>query len=272
MNQPLPKSAKNAERHLSDLQAGHESGLGYFYNTYYRHYAYRAYRFVKDDVVAHVMAQEAFLRLWMMRGLIRDVSHLHEFLGSQLREAGKAYYGKTINRFYRSMLRLDGIEDFQEFMLGYEAEEEQEEDTVHLDQLEEEKQRQLEKLNGLLPNLNDQQQLFIRLCLRFDFSYDRVAHHLGGISDYEVGQRVEQCISHLKAALSDTNRLDHAASTRPIVAEGMLTEEQAQILAMRYDLQYSFEEIAGALQLDDAKVKSLFVQAYAVIRKAKKSA
>ncbi|MBK1439844.1 hypothetical protein JHJ32_07605 [Parapedobacter sp. ISTM3] len=268
----LLKSTKNAEKYLAKLKAGQEEGLNYFYHAYYRHYAYRAYRFVKEDVVANAMAQEAFLRLWILRGIIRDVSHLHEFLGNQLREAGKAYYGKTINRFYRSMLRLDGIEDFQEFMLGYELEEEQEEDTVCLEQLEKEKQQHLEKLNGLLPNLDEQQQLFIKLCLKYDFSYERVAHHLGGISDYEVAQRMEQCIANLKAALSDTTKLDSATRTKPIVTEGMLTDEQAQVLAMRYDLQYSFEEIAEALQLDDVKVKSLFVQAYAVIRKSKKSA
>ncbi|WP_257667409.1 sigma factor-like helix-turn-helix DNA-binding protein [Parapedobacter tibetensis] len=266
------KSNKNAEKYFAELKAGHEEGLNYFYNAYYGHYAYRAYRFVKEDVVAHAMAQEAFLRLWIMRGIIRDVPHLHEFLGLQLREAGKAYYGKTINRFHRSMLRLDGIEDFQEFMLGYELEEEQEEDAVYLEQLEEEKQRHLEKLNGLLPHLDNQQQLFIKLCLKYDFSYERVAYHLGGISDYEVAQRVEQCVANLKAALSDTAKLDSATRMKPIVTEGMLTDEQAQVLAMRYDLQYSFEEIAEALQLDDSKVKSLFVQAYAVIRKTKKSA
>lgn len=58
-----------------------------------------------------------------------------------------------------------------------------------------------------------QMQLFIRLCLRYDFSYERIAYYLGGISDYDVSLRVEQCISHLKAALADTSRLDRAASS-----------------------------------------------------------
>lgn len=272
MIKPLNKSRKNAEKYFAELKAGRETGLNYFYDAYYAHYAYRAYRFVKEDVVANAMAQEAFLRLWIMRGVIRDVEHLHTFLGSQLREAGKAYYGKTINRFHRSMLRLDGIEDFQEFMLGYEVEEEQETDTVYLEQLEAEKQRHLEHLNSLLPNLDDQQQLFIKLCLKYDFNYERVAYHLGGISDYEVANRIEHCIANLKVALSDTSKLDNASRTKPIVTEGMLTDEQAQVLAMRYDLQYSFEEIAEALQLDDAKVKSLFIAAHSAIRKSKKSA
>lgn len=268
----LPNTKKNAEKYLAELKAGREEGLNYFYHAYYGYYAWRAERFVKDDVVANAIAQEAFLRLWIMREIIRDVEHLHQFLAQQLHEAGMTYYRKSINRFHRSMLRLDGIEDFQEFMLGYEEMDVEEVDTVYLEQLEAEKRQQLEKVNGLLPHLTDQQQLFLRLCLRYGFNYERIAHHLGGISDYEVAQRVEQCITNLKAALSDTSKLDGATRTKPLVTEGMLTEEQAQVLAMRYDLQYSFEEIAEALQLDDTKVKSLFVQAHAVIKKSKKSA
>lgn len=272
MTKPLLKTKKKAETNFRQLKDGLESGLNYFYDAYYPHYSYRAYRFVKEDLIADSIAQEAFLRLWVMRDILQDVNHLHQFLSQQIREAATAYYGKTIYRFHRNMLRLDGIEDFQEFMLGYEVEEEAEEDTVYLEQLEEEKRQQLVKVNELIPHLNQQQQLFIRLCLKYEFNYERIAYHLGGISDYEVGQRIENCIANMKAALCDTQRLEKTNRTKPIAMEGMLSDEQAQVLMLRYDLQYSFEEIAEALKLDDNKVKSLFVQAYAVIRKSKKSA
>src|SRR5690606_8572789 len=204
--QTLKKAAEAFHR----FKAGDETGLNYFYRAHYDHYAWRAERFVKDDMVGNTIAQEGFLRLWLMRDVIRDVAHLHEFLGQQLREAGMAYYRKSLNRFHRSMLRLDGIEDFQEFMLGYELEDEAEEDAVYLEQLEAEKQRQLEQVNRLLPNLTEQQQLFLRLCLRFSFNYERIAYHLGGISDYDDGQRGEQCLTNLNAALSDTTKLEAA--------------------------------------------------------------
>jgi len=272
MEQPLLKTKKRAERHFKLLKEGNETGLNYFYHGYYTHYAYRAMRMVKEDLIANSMAQEAFLRLWVMRDMLRDIDHLHQFLVQQIREAAGAYYGKTIYRFHRSMLRLDGIEDFQEFMLGYELEEEAEEDTIYLERLEEEKTQRLARVNELIPHLNQQQQLFIRLCLKYEFNYERIAYHLGGISDYEVGQRIENCIANMKAALSDTQKLEKASRTKPMVMEGTLSDEQAQVLMLRYDLQYSFEEIAEALKLDDNKVKSLFVQAYAVIRKSKKSA
>lgn len=266
------KTKKNAERHFIKFKEGDETGLNYFYRAYYPHYAYRAERYVKEDVAASSMAQEAFLRLWLMRHFIDSVEHLHQFLSQQIKEAGKAYYCKTIHRFYRSMLRLDGVEDYQEFMLGYEMEEEKEEDTVYLEQLEQEKQQQMERINQLLPNLNEQQQLFIRLCLRYSFNYERIAYHLGGISDYEVGLRIEQCIASLKAALTNGQKLEQLQKRKAVIMEGTLSEEQAQVLRMRYELQYSFEEIAETLKLDDQHVRQLFIQAFAIVKKAKQSA
>lgn len=157
-------------------------------------------------------------------------------------------------------------------MCGYAYEDDSDTDTVYLEQLEHEKQLRLEKINQLLPNISQQQQLFIRLCLKYDFNYERIAHHVGGISDYEVGLRVERCIASLKSLLCDSQRLDTVARKKPLVSEGALTDEQAQVLNLRYELQYSFAEIAATLQLDDTKVKQLFIQAHAAVRKNKKSA
>src|SRR5690606_16442973 len=155
------------------------------------------------------------------------------------------------------------------FMLGYEMEDDEAEDTVLIKQLELEKKKQWDKLQTLLPNLSQQQQLFIQLCLKYSFSYDRIAWHLGGISDYEVAQKVEKTISTLKAALCDSNKLESITKRKAFTCEGGLSDEQAKILNMRYELQYSFEEIADALGLEDNHVKKAFVQAYSTIRKSK---
>lgn len=263
---------KQPSHFLALLRRGDERGLEYFYNRHYQYLAGRALRATSDECTADSIAQEAMLRLWLFRERIPDLESISGFLKAQVRAAVVAFYSKTKNRFHRSLLRLDAIEDYQEFMAGYELEEEEEEDTAYFAELEEEKKRNLEKINRLLPNIDNQQQVFIKLCLKYDFSYDRVAYHLGGISDYEVAMRVERSIATLKAALADTSKLDQATRTKPIVTEGALTDEQAKVLSMRYELQYSFEEIAQALQLEDKHVKALFVQAHASIRKNKKSA
>lgn len=257
---------------LSLLQRGDERGLEYFYKRHYRYLAARALRATGDDCTADSIAQEALLRLWLVRDRIADLDSVLMFLVTQVRAAVDAFYRTTRNRFQRSLLRLDSIEDYQDFMCGYELEDEEEEDTAYLDEREAEARRNLEKINTLLPHLDDQLQLFITLCLKYNFSYERVAYHLGGISDYEVAMRVERSIATLRAALADTSKLDQATRTKPKMTEGALTDAQEKVLSMRYELQYSFEEIAQALKLGDEEVKELFVQAHATIRKRKKSA
>jgi len=270
MTNKLPKSLL-AKYYLKKLVQGEEQGLAYFYQLYFIPYVKRAERFVKDDAVAAYITQEAFLRLWLLRKTLNDVGGIEHFLFKQIREAAGAYYRKSSTRFQRSLLRLDAIEDYQEFMLGYEIEREEEEGTVYLDALEEEKQKQLDRVHALLPNLSQQQQLFIKLCLQYSFNYDRIAWHLGGISDYEVAVKIEKTIATIKATLCDGQKLEVMTKPKRFKCEGGLSEEQAQILNMRYELQYSFEEIAEALNLEDTQVKKLFVAAYAVI-KTKKSA
>lgn len=254
--------------YLRKLQAGDEHGLNHFYQLFFTPYFRKAERFVKDDAVAAYITQEAFLRLWLFRQTLKDVESLRQFLFKQIHEAANAYYRKSNTRFHRSLLRLDGIEDYQEFMLGYEAEEPLE-DIVYLDVLEKEKQTQLQQLHALLPNLSEQQQLFINLCLKYSFNYERIAWHLGGISDYEVAVRVEKTIATIKATLCDTQKLEQAAKPKRFKAEGGLSDEQAQVLTMRYELQYSFAEIAEALHLKDRQVKKLFIDARSVIKKQK---
>lgn len=272
MKQTLPRSLLT-KKYFEKFKDGKEKGLEYFYEQLYTQLSFRSKAYVKDCSVASSIAQEAFLRLWLLRSSIRDVDHLKDFLSKQIKEAGAAYYRKTNTRFHRSLLQLDGIEDFQEFMLGYEMEEEVEEDPIYLEELEAAKKAQLDQLQAILPHLTEQQQLFIKLCLKYSFSYDRISWHLGGISDYEVSLHVEKTIETLKAALCGTNKLD-TLSLKPkkIICEGELSEEQAEVLKMRYELQYSFDEIADALRLNNSQVKKLFVQAHAVVRQTKKSA
>lgn len=268
MIKTLPKVLET-KHYLKKLKQGDEQGLNYFYQLLFTPYFKRAECFVKDDAIAAYITQEAFLRLWVCRKVIKDVQHLYDFLFKQIREAVDSYYNKASTRFQRSLLRLDAIEDYQEFMLGYEMERDEQEDTVYLDTLEEEKQQQLARVNALLPNLSEQQQLFIKLCLKYSFNYDRIAWHLGGISDYEVANKIEKTIATIKAILCNDQQLITAAKPKHFVCEGGLSDQQAQILNMRYELQYSFEEIATALDLKDTHVRKLFVEAYAVIKNRK---
>lgn len=261
-----------AEKYISLLQDGDERGLNYCYSRFYGYLFLRSFRATKDDCMAEIIAQEALLRLWLCRKQVKDIDDTLNFLKTQVKAAINAFYNTTRNRFHKSLLRLDGIEDYQEFLLGYEIEEEDEMDLVYLEKLEEEKQERLDQLNKLLPSLNNQQQLFIKLCLKYSFNYERIAYYLGGISDYEVSLQVEKTIETLRSIFNNTQQLELLNRSSKIVLEGEFNDHQAEIFHMRYELQLSFEQISVALQLNPAMVKQLFVQAHAKIKTTKKTA
>ncbi|MBL1411309.1 RNA polymerase sigma factor [Sphingobacterium faecale] len=262
----------NTQLHLSLLKEGKEKGLDYFYQKYFDTFCYRAERATEDLCAAESIVQEAFFRLWLFREQIKDSEAVFNFLKKQIRAAIGIYYTKTRNRFQRSLLRLDSIEDYQEFMLGYDMETEDEIDTVYLEQLEEEKQSQLEKLNKLLPFLSEQQQNFIKLCLRYSFNYERIAYYLGGISDYEVSLQVEKTINALRQIFQSQDKLNILNTPSSIKLEGEFSAEQAEVLRMRYELQMSFDEISESLQLSSSLVKKIFIEARAKVKSTKKTA
>lgn len=260
------------EKHVSLLQNGDERGLSFFYKLFYKKLFVWAFRATQDDCAAESIVQEALLRLWLYRNQVTDNDNILNFLKTQVKSAIQAFYNTTRNRFHRSLLRLDSIENYQEFLLGYELEEEEEVDLIYMEKLEEEKQQRLDQLSGLMPSLNQEQQLFINLCLKYSFNYERIAYYLGGISDYEVSLQVEKTIEILRSVFNCSQKMEILNKPSKIVLQGEFDDQQTEIFHMRYELQLSFEQISEALQLTPDLVKTLFVQAHAKIKSAKKMA
>lgn len=265
----LNKDIKAAIEHLHN---GHEKGLKFFYQKFYEHFLSRAHRATDDECTGESIAQEAFLRLWLFRENVHSETEVFEFLKVQVKSAIQAFYQKSRNRFHRSLLRLDSIEDYQEFMLGYELEEESEDDLLYIEQLELEKKKKMDQLNAIMPNLNNDQQLFIRLCLKYSFNYERIAYYMGNISDYEVGLQIEKTIEYLRSIIHSEEKMQLMAKPVEFKLNGEMTEEEAEVFRMRYELQYSFDKISEALQLDGGQVRTLFINAHAKIKSAKKTA
>lgn len=265
-------NANTTAKYLAMLQNGQEKGLTFFYQKYYNYLCFRSEKATQDDCAAESITQEAFLRLWLFRENLQSEEELFQFLKTQVKAAIHAFYSKTRNRFHRSLLRLDGIEDYQEFLLGYELEEEDEQDLVYLEQLEEEKKEKLQKLEKLLPHLRKEQQLFLQLCLKYSFNYERIAYYLGGISDYEVSLQVEKTIETLRQIFQSGEKMEKLNSSSKYVIQGEINEQQEEIFRMRYDLQFSFDQIAEALHINASTVKKLFIEAHAKIKQTKKTA
>ncbi len=262
---------QNLEKQISFLQNGNERGLNFFYERFYGYLFARSFRATQDECAAESITQEALLRLWLYRQQVTDIDTIFSFLKAQVKAAINAFYKKSLNRFHRNLLRLDAIEDYQEFMFGYEIQEEQEMDLIYLEKLEEEKQQRLEKINQLLPNLNQEQQLFIKLCLKYSFNYERIAYYLGGISDYEVSLQVEKTIATLRSVLNCSQKMEILNKPSKIVLQGEFDDQQTKIFHMRYELQLSFDQIAESLKLTPICVKTLFIQAHAKIKSSNKS-
>lgn len=255
--------------YFSKFQEGNEKGLEFFYKRLYPSLYHRGVRYIKDDVNADCIVNEAFLRLWLIRKSISDPDHIETFVKKLTADAYKAYFRTSNNRFQRNMLRLDEIENYQEFMCGYDPEFDDETNILYQQELDEELKKQWIQVDALIPNLTQDQQLFIRLCLKYAFNYDRIAWHIGGISDYQVARKVEKTLECLKAILTNSQKLNAIGKTSKFKFEGDLCEEQSSILHMRYELQYSFEEIATALNLNQGYIQKVFVNACTKIKKVK---
>jgi len=266
---PLHNMTKTIENtYLNKLKSGDEAGLTYFYSRFYQWYAYRAYRYIREDLDAHCATQEAFLRLWIFRENIEDVAHLHRFISGQVKEAGRAYHSRRSNQFRRKLLWFFDYDEPESLLPG-EPPEWENGASLEIEEPDEGESHQLEALNRLLPHLGHDQQLFIRLCLKYDFNYERIAFYLGGIREYEVARRVNKCIEQLKSLLADSRRLSEVSHTRTLRIDRQLSTEQADILRLRYELGNSFEEIATRLGLSPANVRTLFIQAFTTIKHGK---
>lgn len=263
---------KNTSNQLIDLNKGIEKGLNFFYDSFYAYFYGRANRAIPDTCIAESITQEAFLRLWLFRENVSSEADIFQFLKTQIRTAVQAYYSKSRNRFHRSLLQLDAIKNYQEFMGGYELEDECVEDLIYLEKLEKENKDKLQKINTLLPSLHIEHQLFIKLCLQYSFNYERIAYYLGGISDYEVNIQVEKTIDTLRSILNSNQKISQVRKSSKIVIQGKLTDEQSEIFHMRYELQLSFEQISQQLQLNPITVKKLFVEAHSKIKPSKQIA
>jgi RNA polymerase sigma factor (sigma-70 family) len=265
----LSTNKHHEKEHLNflSLKSGREGGLVYFYNRMFRGLYWRAMRMTKCDVTSDCIVQEAFLRLWQIRNQLRDAAHVEIFVKEQTRQEALGYFRKSANRFHRNLIRLDGIDDYQEFISADRAEDE-EHDIFSEGQNDQQQTEQWKHIQEVLPSLSERQQLFISLCLKYSFSYDRIAWHLGGISDYQVARHVEKTLESLRSVITNTKKLDQAGKTRCMKYEGDLNSGQAEILRMRYELQYSFEEIAQALNLSRGQVQKTFLAAHLELRKS----
>ncbi|GHE29098.1 sigma factor-like helix-turn-helix DNA-binding protein [Sphingobacterium griseoflavum] len=263
------KGKLQSERFLRLLKEGDERGLDYFYTNYYGYLFHRSLKATKDFCHSESIVQEAML--WLFRENLSCSDDVTSFLKTQVSGSLHTYFVSAKYRFHRRFLQMDGIEDYQDFLLPDETADEEPDYLLEIDTLEKEQQDQLSRIYALLPNMAPRQQLFIQLCLKHNFDYSRIASYLGGISDYEVAMQVERTLDTIRTVFMGHSKIELLTTSSRIVSEGALDSDQTEILRMRYELQLSFEQIADSLGLDSSTVRKIFVQAHASISSGKKS-
>ena len=249
--------------------AGDEKGLEFFYRLLYPSLYFSSLRYIKDDVNADCIVSESFLRLWLARKSITCSSQIETFLRKITAEGCKAYFKASKSRFHRNLLRLDELENYQDYMAGHDPKIKEDDESIYQYVPDDENKEQWEKVHAVIPNLSSEQQLFLRLCIRYAFDYGRIAWHIGGISDYQVARKVEKTLACLKSIITDTSKLEAVGKRSKYRLEGQISDEQSTILHMRYELQYSFAEIASALKLDQGYIQQAFVTASLKVKKIK---
>jgi DNA-directed RNA polymerase specialized sigma24 family protein len=261
--------AVHGENQYQKFLDGNEKGLEFIYHRLYPSLYYRCLRYIKDDVNADCIVSEAFLRLWLARKSITCPSQIETFLKKLTSDSCKAYFKTSNSRFHRNLLRLDELENYQDYMAGHDPRFDEDDQSIYQYELDDKIKAQWEKVDAVTPNLSSEQQLFVRLCIRYAFDYGRIAWHIGGISDYQVARKVEKTLACLKSIITDTGKLEAVGKRSKYRFEGDISDEQSSILHMRYELQYSFEEIATALNLDQGYIQQAFVTASLKVKKIK---
>lgn len=257
----------NYALYFNQFREGDEKGLAFFYKLWHRRYYSWGLRYIKDDVNADCIVSEAFLRLWLLRKQIASTAEIERLLKKLTADGCRAYYDTSNHQFQQSMLRLDELENYREFIAAEDPDFDGD-DMLYHQEPDEAVKTQWEQIEAVIPKLKTEQQLFLRLCINYALDYSRIARHLGGISDYQVAYRLEKILRELRCILTDTKKLGTVKNSQ-FTFQGDVSEEQSEILRLRYTLGYSFAEIAKELNLTQGHVQQVFAAASLKIKKTR---
>lgn len=243
------------------LQQGHPDALELIYARYNRNLFWVGKQLIKDEFVIETILHDTFLKLWEKRDGIEHPEHIFFFLLHVMKRDCTYYYYRPKNKFQRSLGRLEHYEDYQEYMHGYDPEEEDK----HL-QDQEADQKAFNRIRSVLPLLSSERKLLIELCLKYGFQYKAIAQAMG-TSITKTSTEVKMAIEDIKNIINKGSSLE--AKPKPMMAlkiQGEMTQEQEKVLQLRTESQYSFAAIAKELNLSQKEVHKEFMAAYKLMQ------
>tara|TARA_R110000751_G_scaffold125869_3_gene227611 strand:- start:1741 stop:2580 length:840 start_codon:yes stop_codon:yes gene_type:complete len=227
------------------------------YTQYQRRIYWKGRSLIKDVFIVETLVQDTFLILWDKRELIESPLHLVNFLYTVISNECKWYYARPKNQFDRDYYSLDKFPNYQEYMMGYDP---TDIDNHLLDQ--QKKQKDYEQVVNILPLIGTHRKRLIELCFQHGFKYRTISEQLG-ISVTEASNTMKQTIEEIKTILNQGYILKiNKTSAEETKSPVEITEQEARVLELRCEQQYSFAAIATELNLSQKEVHRAFTTAY----------
>lgn len=247
------------QKNFELLKNSDPAALEYIHAKYSRSIFWVGKQIIDDTFVVESLMQDAFLKLWEYREKIEDPMHIFFFLRVVMKRACFTYYTAPRNRFFKTVRSLEGCENYQDYLAGYDPA-----DVLENLKDQESQQKLADLVMNVLPLLRPERRQLINLCLTYGFRYKTIAQVMGkGIT--ETANEVKRAIEDIKKnVLRNSNQPMQRKITAPL--KQTITEQQTLIVRMRCEENRSFDVIAKQLNLSQQQVHQEFATAYKLIR------
>ncbi len=244
-----------------NLKQGKPIALEHLYKRYHHMLFWLGKGLIKDEFVIENLVQDCFLKLWKHRDTIETPQHIFFFLRYVMKRDCTYYYCRPKNQFNRALNRLSFYGNYEDYMLGHDPA--AEEDAHLLEQ--EANQQAYEQVKKVMPCLSAERKRLIELCIDYGFQYKAIAQAMGkGIT--ETANEVKRAIAELKSILNQNHRLEPTSKPDTAKKQTNLTADQARVLQLRCEQNYSFAGIAKKLNCSQKEVQQEFMAAYKFIQ------